>query len=286
MNACACMCLCAWVRICVASRSASQVDDIEDSRGKYLERQHEDVSEHIKSMKAAIQFTDMALTHCVGVDLLPVCTLLEQRLDELQAATVSLKPSESSGLVFKSPRSPPPLEDCIGVVANSLASPQFCRVTGLGKSRAMPCKPSVVTVVTYDIQGERVNVGGDCITAKWITRESCDSDTLISLPITSIDDVPVLAITDHKNGQYSITYTLKETGTYMLSLCINYEPLPESPFHIDCSHWCFDADLCSEHILLLSNRQEAVKVRLTVFAAIICRHVLCRAVHVCVCVRV
>ena len=212
-------------------------------------------------MKAAIRFTDMALQHCIGDDLLPVCTLLQERLDELRLRSLPRKPCESACIVFKTPLSAVLMDDVIGVVANSLTAAHHCRVEGSGRDRAMPGKMTLIAVTTYNRELERVNVGGDKLTAKWITRESCDSDTLISLPITSLEDVPKLCVTDEKNGQYIIKYTLHETGTYMLSIHINNEPLPDSPFHIDCSHWCFDANSCTENILLLSNRREAVKVR-------------------------
>eukprot|EP00117_Sycon_ciliatum_P022336 scpid51592/ scgid1232/ len=223
--------------------------------------QHEEVVGHINSMKAAIRFTDMALQHCIGDDLLPVCTLLQERLDELRLRSLPRKPCESACIVFKTPLSAVLMDDVIGVVANSLTAAHHCRVEGSGRDRAMPGKMTLIAVTTYNRELERVNVGGDKLTAKWITRESCDSDTLISLPITSLEDVPKLCVTDEKNGQYIIKYTLHETGTYMLSIHINNEPLPDSPFHIDCSHWCFDANSCTENILLLSNRREAVKVK-------------------------
>ena len=230
-----------------------EVDDIEQTRFKALDRQHDELKDFADSMKSVASFTD-----CLKVRRIPsknmavLLPMVEEQLDLLSRTSPSLKPVEHSALGLHQGhvnrgRYVAAVEWIIGKVSQcraSAAKSALVKLPGAEESTTVSIGgTAAITVQARNEEGDSMLAGGDIIKAEWLSGP----------------ERPQLKVIDHFNGRYTLLFKLQEEGEYALAVRINGMRMPET-FSKKCEGApavTFDPEACQDCITVQEDGRSA-----------------------------
>ena len=202
------------------AKKLQQVEEIEQTRSKVLDKQHDDLKELVEGVKSVISFTDSlkakkVLTERMD-DLLPA---VEKRVASLRERELIQEPKEHSTLFFKGGEiedaaAAAALDQFIGKVSNFRATAmEICEETPTGGKGYVDDhdilftgETAAITMQAKGRDGKPLSVGGDIITTQWISGSG---------------NMPLVTVTDHDDGRYLISFTPQDKGEYILMVIVN-----------------------------------------------------------------
>ena len=101
--------------------------------------------------------------------------------------------------------------------------PALCVAAGAPLRQPVPAHlRTAVTVTTVDYHGNPRTGGGDPLSAEL----TCCSDKAAG------GDAPLVSVSDHDDGTYTLAFTPTSTGAHQLTVCIFDRPVKDSPFDV------------------------------------------------------
>ena len=204
------------VNTCVAGR-LQEVEDLEQSRAKLLDKQHDALKELRASVTSVVGFAESLKTGKVSqADMSTLLPVVEERVASLRACDVDFVPKENSALGFL----PPDEETVVTAIGSLLGKMAKCRAAAKysvlvkthddEEAAIVPGKVFTITVQAKDKNGESLTEGGDIITTRWVKSPR-------STPVQ---------VKDLDNGRYSLSFTPQDVGAYVLEVLINGDRFP------------------------------------------------------------
>ena len=208
------------VNTCGAQK-LQEVEDLEQSRAKLLDKQHDALKELRASVTSVVGFAEGLKTGKDSqADMSTLLPVVEERVASLRACDVALVPKEDSALSFVAPDE----ETVAAAVGSLLGKVAKCRaaakhsvlVQTSDDEEAMIPRPAgerfTITIQAKDKDGMTLTEGGDIITTRWVNSPGS----------------PPVEIKDHDNGRYSLSLTPQEEVEYVLEVLVNGSPLPHT----------------------------------------------------------
>ena len=235
-----------------AAKKLQQVENIEQERMKTLDRQHDDLKDHVDGVKSVVSFTDRLKTKD-GVreeDMSRLLPLVEERTTVLSSCDVPMRPKEHPVLLFKSQSKEAittALEALTGEVLECKAWAEKCTVMkldGITESTTVSVGGTAAVIIQKsDKSGRPLSSGGDSITPEWLSGPG----------------TPAVEIVDYDNGRLALTFTLLEEGDYVLAVIVNGVRMPQT-----ISKRCegpppitFNPDACQEGVAISEDHRRA-----------------------------
>ena len=223
-----------------------EVDDIEQTRHKALDRQKDDLQRHANAMKTAIGFWKKLEQSDCDESAGNLLAALDKRTTSLASVDFSESPLHHADILFETVADADLTSKAgglIGVVSPCEASAATNIVEGDLKKTVMKGNPTTFTVVAKDRRGKTMTRGGDAIQATW-TCKPAKAGTL-----------PAVEVKDNGNGRYDITCRPSCVGKYVVEASVNGTKLSH-PLSITCEgQWFnFDRAQCQKENTLSFNK--------------------------------
>ena len=226
-----------------------EVDYLELSRCKILDRQREELKSHLDAAKNAVDFHDrvMVVTNSEESQL-SLLHALKTRMTALITSNIKDKPQHHANLQFQ-PASHKNLaskaKEAIGRVIPCQGSAKFSEIKGGNAQRTTKATPVSITVYAKDFNGEKLTTGGDVISTRWAG-------------MLSAENTPSTTITDNANGSYTIVCVCPTAGTFQLEAYVNGEKMATN-VAITCValRSTFDPNECHPSITISTDRRKA-----------------------------
>ncbi|XP_061769276.1 tripartite motif-containing protein 2 isoform X1 [Nerophis ophidion] len=183
---------------------------------KVLQAQLDSLMQGQEGIHSSCSFTEQALSHGTEAEVLLVKKQMSERLAELAARDLPLRPGENDQLDFhieteglkKSIHN-------VGTVVTTNAVASETVATGEGLRHCVVGVPTSITITTKDKDGELCKMGNAVLTAHISSADGGKGDG---------------EIVDNKNGTYEYQFTAPKEGTYSLSLLLYEQHIKGSPF--------------------------------------------------------
>ena len=194
-----------------------EVDDLELSRCKVLDRQRDELKSHLDAAKNAIHFRNrvMQLTGSREETDFSVLHALETRTEALTTTHIKEEPQHHSNLEFKAASDgdlASKTKEGIGKVILCQASARHCEIEGSTAQKACKGKPIDTTIRAKDSNGNCLTTGGDAISMRWV-------------PMLSAENVSTSSIADNGDGSYTISCVCPSAGIFQLEVYVNGEKM-------------------------------------------------------------
>ena len=227
-----------------------EVDDLELSRCKVLDRQRDELKSHLDAARNAIQFrnriirmsdsreeTNFSLLHTLGT-----------RTEALITTHVKEEPQHHSNLEFKAASDgdlATKTKESIGKVIPCQASARHCEIEGSATRKGTKGQVISITIRAKDSNGKTVTTGDDIITTQWAT-------------MTATECMPAVSIKNHHNGTHSISCICPSAGTFQLQVYVNGEKMA-TDVTITCATFslAFDPSECHPSVTISEDGQKA-----------------------------
>ncbi|XP_051939367.1 tripartite motif-containing protein 2 isoform X1 [Hippocampus zosterae] len=188
---------------------------------KVLQAQLDNLLQGQDGIRSSCDFTEQALSHGGEAEVLLVKKQMSERLAELAAQELPLRPGENDQLdcrletegVKKSIHN-------LGSVVTTNAVASETVATGEGLRHCVAGVPTSITVTTKDKDGGLCKMGNAVLTAEISAADGSKGDG---------------EILDNKNGTYEYLFTAPKEGTFTLSLRLYEEHIKGSPFRTKAS---------------------------------------------------
>ena len=194
-----------------------EVDDLELSRCKVLDRQRDELKSHLDAAKNAIHFRNrvMQLTGSGEGTHFSVLRVLETRTEALITTHIKEKPQHHSNLQFKAASDDDlasKTKEAIGKVIPCQASARHSKIEGSATRKAQKGKPVDIIIRAKDINGDCLTTGGDAISTRLV-------------PTLSAENVSTSSIADNGDGSYTISCVCSSASTFQLEVYVNGEKM-------------------------------------------------------------
>ena len=228
-----------------------EVDDLELSRCKVLDRQRDELKSHLGAARNAIQFrnrlmqmresreeTNFSLLHALGT-----------RTEALITTHIKEEPQHHSNLKFKAASDgnlASKTKEGIGKLIPCQASARHCEIEGSAAEKVAEGKTMTITIRAKDRNGEKVRTGDDVITTRWTTASATEC-------------MPTVSIKNARNGTHTISCVCPSAGTFQLEVYVNGEKMA-TDVTITCVAFLLAFDPSESHpsITISEDGQKAV----------------------------
>ena len=233
------------IRAC-EQQKLQEVDDIEQTRHKALDRQKDDLQRHANAMKTAIGFWKKLEQSDCGGSAGSLLAALDKRSTSLASVDFSECPLHHSDILFETVAGADLISkagDLIGVVSPCEASAATSTVEGDLKKTVKKGNPATFTVVAKDRRGKTMTRDGDAIQATWTCKP------------TEAANLPAVEVKDNGNGRYDIMCQPSCVGEYAVEVSVNGTKLSHA-LSITCEgQWFnFDRAWCQKENTLSSDK--------------------------------
>ncbi|XP_067663789.1 tripartite motif-containing protein 2-like isoform X1 [Haliotis asinina] len=207
-----------------------ELGKVYSTKQQTLLEQRETVESILARINNCCDFTEETLQNGNETEILLVKKEMCEKLQELANLQVQFQPEENEFLSFD--------ESCfhavgktfsnLGAIQTNSAIAFETTASGEGLKQCYAGRPTVITVTTKDRKGDLITIGF----AK------------VLVEITSLDtqDKMVPTVTDHRNGTYDLTFTIKREGQYSLDIMLFNQHVKGSPFKIRCTQGSEESD--------------------------------------------
>ena len=228
-----------------------EVDDLELSRCKVLDRQRDELKSHLDAAKNAIHFRNrvMELTGSGEETQFSLLHALETRTTSLTSTTINEQPQHHSRLTFKAASDrdlATKTKEGIGKMIPCQASARHSRIEGSTSRRVQKGKTECITIRAKDRDGENLTTGDDVISTRCLCMQA-------------VENTPSTTITDNGNGSYTIACTYPTAGTFQLEVYVNGEKMA-TDVNVTCViafSSAFDPKESHPSITISADRQKA-----------------------------
>ncbi|KAK7096711.1 tripartite motif-containing protein 2-like [Littorina saxatilis] len=210
-----------------------ELSDAFSAKQGVLNEQKEALESFLDKMQTSCDFTAESLNHGNETEILLLKKEMSQKLEELAMAKPQFLPEQNDFLVFDDTALQSLKKSLCGLGAlhtNSAVAHETI-ASGEGLRQCYAGRPCVVTVTAKDRNGDLVKCGYAPVTAL-VTADGSE-------------DQVHPTVTDHRNGTYDVTYTLKTEGRYQLDLMMFAQHIKGSPFKVKCVAGGEEADTLS-----------------------------------------
>ena len=229
-----------------------EVDDLEESRLKVLDRQKDELKTCLDSARSAVRFKDRIMQLSVGGEtLFPLLHALETRATGLLSTEIQEEPRHHSRIKF-SPANNLDLasktKEGIGKVIPCRASAKHSVIesgTALTTQRGTALS---VRVVTKDRDGSPLTVGGDDVTTR-CTTEHGDGEALL------------ITTTDNEDGSYTFSVSARTRGRARAEIFVNGEKMSNDLEITVAAEDQFDRNECHPLITVSEDGQRVTNGR-------------------------
>ena len=231
-------------------RKLQEVEDIELSRNKVLDKQHDQLKSLAESVKHAVAFWErLSQSTSDSTAVAHLLLALRNRLASLDEVQIDTKPAEHPWISlqqFSEGRLAEETSQCLGRVVPGKAVPSHCYVQGKSTQYA-----SIGTEVTFDLQtadsqGTLLKTGGDSVS---VEVHSPDNDQAGD----AAQNDAKATVADKNNGLYSISYAPHLYGDHSLDIVVNGGKVPQL-LHVMCGVY-FDPDTTTAVDAVSEDRQ-------------------------------
>ena len=227
-----------------------EVDDLELSRCKVLDRQRDELKSHLDAAKNAIHFRNrvMELTGSGEETQFSLLRALETRTTSLTSTTINEQPQRHSRLTFKAASDTDlatKTKEGVGQVIPCEASAKHSEIEGSTSRTVQKGKTECITIRAKDRNGENLTTGGDVISTRCSATQAAEN-------------TPSTTITDNDNGLYTIACACPRAGTFQLEVYVNGENMA-TDVTITCVAFssAFDPNECHPSITISADRKKA-----------------------------
>ena len=238
------------IRAC-EQQKLQEVDDIEQTRHKALDRQKDDLQRHAEAMKTAIGFWKKLEQSDCGESAGNLLDALDKRTTSLASVDFSESPLHHSDISFETVGEADLIAkagDLVGVVSPCEASAATSILEGSFKKTVQKGSPAMFTVIAKDRRGKTMTRGGDTIHATWTHKPA------------EVTIRPMVEVKDNGNGRYDITCRPSCDGEYTVEVSVNGTKLPHALsitcedrwFNFD-SAWCQDKNMISSDKMTVTH---------------------------------
>ena len=187
---------------------------ITNSRQKQIHAQLEVLEVALASCESSIEFTEQAFKNGNDVQILSMEKYILQSLEQLKAVKDQTKPCVTEDMVFIIPSSVQKKMKELLIeydVADTVANPESCTAS-FKETEAIfnPGKQYSITLICHDKNNRRLRYGGQHIKPSFTGM-----------------DVSDVAVTDNKDGSYSISFCPRQGGMLKFEVFINGTPAPK-----------------------------------------------------------
>ena len=225
------------------------VDDLEGSRLKVLDRQKDELQAFLDSANNAVRFKEriMQLDIACKKTLFPLLQSLETRTTNLLSSEIHEEPQRhcqikllTAGdmeLVSKT-------KEAIGNVFPCQASAQHSEIVGVTSLRFEQGKAVDVIIKTKNHDGRRLTTGGD----------------IISTQISPTVRQPRLSstVTDNNDGSYTVSIASQSTGCLRVEVYVNGEKMAaDLDITVTSPSYRFDRNECNSKIKISEDERKA-----------------------------
>ena len=226
-----------------------EVDDIEDSRLKVLDKQADELKSHLDDVKNAVAFSDrLEDSKATDDEKLALLLALEGRARALNEAHDSDWPHQHARIGFRASSENPALKmvkECVGSISRSEACATKCTIKrhSILRSFVKEGKTAVFLLQAVNAAGKYVKKGGEHVSA------TCAASSARREAVS-------IEVEDKQDGRYEIRARPEEEGNYSLEIQVNGESLPQ-PVRFICREPTFDSNACHPNIRLSRDMRTA-----------------------------
>jgi hypothetical protein len=187
---------------------------ITNSKQKQIHAQLEVLEVALASCESSIEFTEQAFKNGNDVQILSMEKYILQSLEQLKAVKDQTKPCVTEDMVFIIPSSAQGKKKELLIdydVDDAVANPESC-MASFQETEAIfnAGKPYSVTLICHDQNNRRLRYGGQDIKPSFTGMEVSD-----------------VAVTDNKDGSYTISFSPRQGGMLKFKVSINETPAPK-----------------------------------------------------------
>jgi hypothetical protein len=187
---------------------------ITNSRQKQIHAQLEVLEVALASCESSIEFTEQAFKNGNDVQILSMEKYILQSLEQLKAVKDQTKPCVTEDMVFIIPSSVQEKKKELLIdydVDVTVVNPESCTASFKETEATFnPGKPYSITLICHDKNNRRLRYGG-----------------LDIKPSFNGMDVGDVAVTDNKDGSYTISFCPRQGGMLKFEVFINGTPAPK-----------------------------------------------------------
>ncbi|XP_041360361.1 tripartite motif-containing protein 2-like [Gigantopelta aegis] len=197
-----------------------ELNSIYSSKQQTLLEQRETLESILSRINSCCDFTQETLENGNEMEILLVKKEMCEKLQELAGVKIQFQPEENEYLTFDEScfhELSPALQN-VGAIQTNSAVAFETTATGEGLKHCYIGRPAVVTVTTKDRRGELIKFGCASLTAEITSQD--------------LEQVILPTVTDHRNGTYDLTYTLRRPGIHQLEIKLFNQHIRGSPFKI------------------------------------------------------
>ena len=198
----------------------SDLESTFHQKQEVLDHQIEKLENTLTGINNCCEFTQNALKHGNGTEILLVRKEMTDKLTQLLSKDAQTMPEENHLIRFNQD-DVSAVRKCIkdlGHIQSNSAVAFETIASGDGLKRCWANQPAQVMVTSKDRNGELIKFGNSSITAE------------LSQPGGEYIFIP--EVIDHKNGTYDLTYAVREPGSYQLHIKIYGQHIKGSPFKV------------------------------------------------------
>ena len=224
------------------------VDDLEGSRLKVLDRQKDELQAFLDSANNAVRFKERIMQLDIGKEtLFPLLQSLETRTTGLLSSQIHEEPQHHSKIRFL-PAGDMDLvskaKKAIGKMCHCHASAKHSEIEGDTSHKTEQRKAVKVTIKTKDHNGRRLTTGGDIISTQ--------------ITPTSGQTTPPSTITDNNDGSYIISISSQLTGCLRVEVFVNGERMAtDLEITVTSPSYRFDRNECHFNIKISEDGKKA-----------------------------
>ena len=187
---------------------------ITNSRQKQIHAQLEVLEVALASCESSIEFTEQAFKNGNDVQILSMEKYILQSLEQLKAVKDQTKPCVTEDMVFIIPSSVQEKKKELLIdydVDDAVANPESCTASFKETEATFnPGKKYSITLICHDKNNRRLRYGG-----------------LVIKPLFTGMEVSDVAVTDNKDGSYTISFCPRQGGMLKFEVSINGTPAPK-----------------------------------------------------------
>ena len=188
---------------------------------RLLNEQREQITRHKDQLNAIAASTEAFVKKAANIDILAKKTSLLKCLTTRAETEIDTRPAAQPNITFE----PFPFPENSGVpgvlgkIEVNLHRPSQSTAEGIGLSSAFDGLKSEFVVTRRDGVGSEVYVPGEKPLVRF--RSAADPSEVLAWE---------LHITNHKNGNYTVSYFAKDPGSFKINISFNGEDIYKSPF--------------------------------------------------------
>ena len=230
-----------------------EVDDLELSRCKVLDRQRDELQSHLDAARGAVRFRNrvVRLSSSEEETQFSLLHALDARTTSLISTHIRQEPQHHSRLMFKAASDGDvacKAKESLGKLIPCQASAKHSEIEGSVTRRVAKGKAVSITIHAKDNNGETASTGDDVITTRY---------TAMALA----EDTPTISIKNHHNGKHTISCVCPTAGTFHLEVYVNEEKM-ETNVTITCVAFVSTFDPHESHqMITISGDQRMASIQ-------------------------